>query len=47
MPIIVQTVGFEAFIHRLAHEDSILYGLICVLIAISLGWATSAMFGRK
>lgn len=47
MPIIVEQVGFEAFLHDLAHERSLLYGIICVLIAITLGWATGVLFGKR
>lgn len=47
MPIIVEKVGFEAFMHDLAHENSLLYGLICVLIAVTLGWITGFVFGKR
>lgn len=47
MPIIVEKVGFEAFIHDLAKQNSLLYGIICVLIAITLGWGTGFIFGKR
>lgn len=47
MPIIVEKVGFEAFIYDLAHEKSLIYGLVCVLIAITLGWMTGVFFGKR
>jgi uncharacterized protein (TIGR02186 family) len=46
MPIIVEKVGFEAFMHGFAKERPLIYGLICVFIALSLGWVTATIFNR-
>ena len=47
LPIIVEKVGFEAFIHDLAHSNSLIYGLLCVLVAIAFGWGVGAIFARN
>jgi len=45
-PIKVSKIGFEALIFDLAHKNSLLYGLLCVFMAISAGWGASKIFGR-
>lgn len=47
MPIFVEKVGLEAFVYKMAHESSLLYGLTCVFIALFLGALSSILFGRK
>ncbi|MGB3553676.1 MAG: TIGR02186 family protein [Jannaschia sp.] len=42
--IYVQKVGLERFIYNLAHESPLIYGLLSLTIAISAGWAASAVF---
>ena len=39
-------VGFESFIHNLAHEYEVLYGLTAIFLAILFGWFASHMFWR-
>ncbi len=42
----VNKVGIERRIYELAHNQPIAYGIICVLIALSAGWAAAAAFRR-
>ncbi len=46
IPIRVSKTGFEAFVAELAHRQRILYGFLCVLMALSAGWAGSRVFKR-
>lgn len=46
IPIEVKKTGFEAFIYNMAHESSLLYGIICVLAAIFAGWFASMIFWK-
>lgn len=46
-PMNVSQVGIEAFIFNLAHEQSMLYGLLCVLLAVAAGWGVNLLFGKK
>ncbi len=43
----VRKVGFERWIYDLAHEQSLLYGIMCVLIAIFTGWAANTIFRKN
>lgn len=40
----VSKVGLERWLYNLAHEQSILYGLMSLAIAIAAGWGASAFF---
>ncbi len=40
----VRKVGIERFLYTLAHEQSFLYGLLSLTIAILAGWGASAIF---
>jgi len=40
-------VGFERWIYNLAHEQSLLYGIMAVLMAIFTGWAANAIFRKN
>jgi uncharacterized protein (TIGR02186 family) len=40
----VRKVGLERWLYNLAHEQSILYGLMSLAIAIAAGWGASAFF---
>lgn len=44
--ITVSKVGFEEFVTRSAIERSLLYGIACVFIAISVGWIGGVVFRR-
>lgn len=39
-------IGFENFIHSLAHEHSALYGIIAISLALLFGWIASHIFWR-
>jgi uncharacterized protein (TIGR02186 family) len=39
-------VGFESFIHKLAIENSVIYGLIAIFLAIFFGWFSSQIFWK-
>lgn len=43
----VRKVGFERWIYDLAHEQSLLYGFLCVFVAIFTGWAANAIFRKN
>ena len=38
----VRKAGVERFLYNLAHEQSLLYGVISLLMAVVAGWAASA-----
>lgn len=37
--------GLERWIHNLAHEQPLIYGLLSLVLAIAAGWGASALFG--
>ncbi len=45
-PVNVSKVGFEAFISDFAHEHAVMYGLLCVAMALLAGWGANVIFGR-
>ncbi|MGB0854852.1 MAG: TIGR02186 family protein [Pikeienuella sp.] len=42
--ITVRKVGLERFVYNLAHEQSLIYGILSVLVALFAGWAASEVF---
>lgn len=42
----VQKVGIEQWLFRLAHEQALIYGLLCVVLAALAGWIASETFRR-
>jgi uncharacterized protein (TIGR02186 family) len=46
IPIYVKQVGFSARILDFAYQESFLYGLLAVLIALVVGWLANFLFGR-
>lgn len=40
----VRKVGLERWIYNLAHQHSLLYGLLSLALAIAAGWGASAVF---
>jgi uncharacterized protein (TIGR02186 family) len=46
-PLILSRVGFEAEVYRLAHEHSLAYGVLAVVIAVVAGWLASVFFRSK
>ncbi len=46
IPIKVSKVGFEAHLFDIAHNRSELYGLLCVVLALSVGWAGNRIFAK-
>lgn len=45
-PLLVAKRGFDAAIYQTAHEYPAIYGILAVLMAISMGWTASALFRR-
>lgn len=45
-PIKVSKIGFEAFVFDLAQNQKLLYGIICVFMALAAGWTANTIFGR-
>ncbi len=40
----VRKVGLEEFLHTMAHETPLLYGILSLVIAVVAGWGASAAF---
>lgn len=47
IPIHVARVGVERRIHDLATNNSIIYGLLCVMMALAGGWLAAFVFRRN
>lgn len=47
MPVIVEKVGLEAYVHNTAIKYPLLYGLFCVAAALVLGLTVGLIFSRK
>lgn len=43
----VRKVGFEEWVYNLAHQYSLIYGIICVLLAIFTGWFANLVFRKN
>ena len=43
----IEKVGFERWIYNLAHEQSLIYGLMAVLMAIFTGWFANVIFRKN
>jgi uncharacterized protein (TIGR02186 family) len=46
-PLNVSKVGLEADIYDFAHEQSLLYGIVAVIIAVFAGWFASVIFRKS
>jgi len=46
-PLILSRVGFGARVFDLAHENSTVYGLLAIAIAVVAGWLASVFFRSK
>lgn len=45
-PVTVRKVGMDAWIFDFAHHQPILYGIACILVAISAGWLAGRIFAK-
>ena len=45
--LLVSKAGLSARVFRFAHRESILYGIVAIVLAIAAGWTASWAFGRK
>lgn len=45
-PLVVRRVGLEADIFQFAHQQSTLYGIIAIVIALGAGWLAGVVFRR-
>jgi hypothetical protein len=45
-PVIIDKSGFERDIYVFAHENSFLYGLMAIAMALGMGWAAGQL-GRQ
>lgn len=43
----VRKEGLERLVYDLAHKNAIIYGLLCVALAMLLGWGAAEMFRRR
>ena len=43
----IEKLGFEGFVANAAEHWSLTYGLVCVALALLLGWGASAAFQRR
>jgi uncharacterized protein (TIGR02186 family) len=46
IPIHVEKTGFDAWVYNFAHMHSVLYGMLAVLIAVSMGWGANSLMRR-
>ncbi len=46
-PIYVDKSGLERWLFEFAHENTILYGLAAVLMAIAIGWMAATLFRER
>ena len=46
IPMLVKKTGVEAVIHNFAYEESLLYGILCVIAAVFAGWLASIIFWK-
>ena len=42
----VKKVGFEAEVYNFAHRNSLLYGILAVVIAVAAGWMANTIFRK-
>jgi uncharacterized protein (TIGR02186 family) len=42
----VRKIGFERFLGQAAHQQPLLYGLVCVMLALFTGWLGGVVFKR-
>lgn len=47
IPITVTKVGFDALIYDMAHESPALYGIICIILAFSIGWGANLLLRKN
>ncbi len=45
--LVISKVGFEADVFDFAHQRAPLYGLLAIVIAVSLGWLAGVIFRRS
>lgn len=45
--LIISKVGLEADIFNFAHKQSVLYGLLSILIAVGAGWLAATIFQKR
>ena len=45
-PLVVHKIGLEADIFQFAHQQSVLYGIIAIAIALGAGWLAGVVFRR-
>ena len=45
-PLTVRKAGIEADIFNFAHENSAMYGIFAIIIALVAGWAAGAVFRK-
>ena len=43
----VQKVGLERWLHALAHERPLIYGILSLILAVAAGWGASALFSGQ
>lgn len=46
IPLEVQKIGFDAFLYDAAHQHSLVYGLMAIVIALGIGWSANWLFQR-
>ena len=42
----VRKVGLERWLHKIAHEQSLFYGMFSIFLALFFGWGASTLFRR-
>jgi len=46
LKLTVRKIGFEQFTYDLAHNNSLLYGILAVIMAVVTGWLASVVFRK-
>ena len=46
IPIHVEKTGFDAWVYDFAHDHSVLYGMLAVLMAVGMSWGASSVTRR-
>jgi uncharacterized protein (TIGR02186 family) len=47
IPVTVTKAGIDSIIYNMAHQNPVLYGIICIIMAFSIGWGSSLLFRRS
>lgn len=46
-PVTVRKVGLDAWVFDFAHNQPLIYGIACILVAVSAGWLAGRIFANR